>query len=424
MMKRLILFFLLVALAAGAQKMTLYCATAGDIHDAVNVAFVTPFEKENPNVRLEWVPINVTDASTMAMDARIASGLPVHFYYDYMSRVAKYAIPKSAGGSIAALDLSKYIKDLDGYLPGWLESYNRDGQLAVPVTMHIIAQQINLSLLEKVGYALPRKDRWSLAEFEKMAGKVKAAKIPDTWPTLMFAENRSGDWMYMDWFASFGAPIFKDGKLALKPTDIKGLQVFKYWKWLQTMGYIPPEAAMMNDDHAIAYRDEGRLAAMGNRGVDVDLVSKTLVEQGILREAPKTVLYPYPRAPGVEKAPVLTSFELAMAFDSGKEAENAAAARLVWYFSNTAAQQKICDAGAKYPSRRGVKPLADQYWNNAYALMVEQGTLDVGQMHQGYDAIRGAMYPQLQKMFSGKASPAEAYVNYLAELQKVLDATR
>jgi hypothetical protein len=34
------------------------------------------------------------------------------------------------------------------------------------------------------------------------------------------------------------------------------------------------------------------------------------------------------------------------------------------------------------------------------------------------------MFPQLQRLFAGKATPMEAYVGYIAEVQRVLDATK
>ena len=86
---------------------------------------LAPFIEEYPNVKLSDVPLSVKDGTTVTMDMRIASGSPIHFYNDYFSRAGKYVIPKSAGGAIWALDLSKYWDDVDDFLPGVLPPAHR-----------------------------------------------------------------------------------------------------------------------------------------------------------------------------------------------------------------------------------------------------------------------------------------------------------
>ena len=77
------------------EAIKLFIAMGADIANPDYDYITQPFFVENPQVKFEWVPISVADASTIGMDARIASGLPVHFYHDYMSRAGKFAVPKT-----------------------------------------------------------------------------------------------------------------------------------------------------------------------------------------------------------------------------------------------------------------------------------------------------------------------------------------
>jgi len=415
-----------ISFAAGQQETegsTLFVALSYDIenHDYA----IQPFLAENPQLKLEWVPINIADASTIGMDARIASGLPVHFYYDYMSRAGKYAIPKTQENqAIWALDLSQYIDDLDDYRPGVLDPFWKDGKIyTLPNASLIVGQMLNLSVMEKAGYKPPSAEDWTLEEFLKCAEKTKAAAIPDTYATLMFAENRSGDWMYMGWLATFGARLFETGDSSKTIIDsAEGLQVFEFWKSLQDKGYIPYDAAVMNDDHAIEYQTAGRLAVMGNRAADYNNpeYQQSLIDAGIIEEPYQSALYPYPKGPGIEKTPLVTSYELSVAFDVGTEEEKAAAARLVWYFTNTATQTWEATENFKFPTRKSVKDVDQAWWKDTKALLVANGALDVGGNLGCYDEIRGTMFPQLQKLFTSKATPAEALQAYAETLNTIL----
>ena len=415
------------AFAGGQEEagtIKLFIALGADIASPTYDTRRQPFLAENPHVELEWVPINVADASTIGMDARIASGLPIHFYHDYMSRAGKFAVPKTEEDqAIWALDLSKYIDDLDDYRPGVLDTLWKDGKIyAVPNGTLIVGQRLNLTVMENAGYKPPPAEGWTLEEFTKCAQKTKAAQIPDTYATLMFAENRSGDWMYMGWLASLGARLFDGGDYSKTIIDSpEGLKVFNFWKALQDTGFIPYDAAMMNDDHAIEYRNAGRLGVMGDRAGDVNnpVYQQQLVDAGMIEEPYKTAFYPYPKGPTVEKVPLFTSYELSVAFDTGTEEEKVMAARLVWHQTNTVAQSFLCNVN-KLSTRKSVTGLDQVWWREVNALVAANGVMDVGGHLGCYNEIRGAMFPVLQALFMDKASPAEAVKLYADVLNKIL----
>ena len=451
-MKKLLLFICMFVLLGGlvwsdgkaeedkdtAEPIELFLAKPGNFEGPIWDAILEPFRKEYPDVILNHVPINVTDATAVTMDSRIAADMPVHFYSDYFSRTVGYLIPKSRGEKIWALDLSKYWpqEEIDDFLPGILDPYWIDGELlATPEPIMMVAQRINLTLCEKVGYELPPPEDWTIVEFLKMCEAIKKAEIPESYGTLMFAENRSGDWMYMGWLSSFGAKLFEGGDYSKTVINTPaGMKLFTFWKMLQLEGYIPFEAAILNDDHMIYSRVAGLLGAAGGRNgwVEDPAYQQSLVDQGIIDKPYTTAFYPYPKVPGVNKVPVIATYTLHVAFGSEDEEINKIVARFA-YHMNSAATQRIWTYGIRpehmgsrgIPSRLSVPPPFDegedmQWWIDAQAIMQENGVLDVGGSLSVYGDIRGSLFPVLQKLYTDKATPQEALDLYEAALNEVL----
>jgi len=391
-----------------------------------------PFRAKHPNVKLVDVPLSVKDATTVTMDMRIASGSPIHFYNDYFSRAGKYVIPKSAGGAIWALDLSKYWDDVDDFLPGTLDPYWIDGELlGTPLPNMVVGQVLNLTIMEKSGYVPPPAAEWTLEEYYTALRKVKAADLPDVFPTMMFSKSRSGDWHYMGYFSTFGAEIFANNDYSKSAVNTPaGLKVFQHWKDLQDEGLIPYEAAMLGDSDYIPLRTAGKLAISGSRfGTplqDYPALIASYLEQGVFEEPYEVAQYNYPRAPGVDKVPLLTQWNVNVAFGSEDEEINELVAELAWYANNTRAQLFYIKNSKNFVTRKsaGAPPFEEgesmQWWLDVKQALVDNGAMDVGGSLPVYGDLRGALFPQLQKMFSGKVTPQEALDLYEAALNEVV----
>jgi hypothetical protein len=72
---------------------------------------VEGFKAEFPDVEVDVKIVDLSDGSTLTMDAMLAAGTPPNVYSDYMGRVSKYIDPA------IALDLGQYHDDLDDYKP-------------------------------------------------------------------------------------------------------------------------------------------------------------------------------------------------------------------------------------------------------------------------------------------------------------------
>jgi len=387
-------------------------------------AWIAPFVAAHPDVKITEVPVDVQGATTITMDNRIKSGLPINAYVDYYSRAGKYTVHPV----IKALDLAKYWPkaDVDAFLPGTLDPYWIDGKLtAAPYAQMVVGMQINKTILKKAGYTLPAPEDWTMDEFLKMCAAVKKAKIPNTWATEMFAENRSGDWMYMGWVPAFGAELFANGYDKTTINSPEGLKLFEFWKMLQDKGYIPEEAAMMNDDNMIYDREAGLLAAAGARLGDYNNAEamRGKIDQGIVTEPFESVYYPYPRS-GDKMVPVLGTTTLVVGFDSGDEYINSLTAELLGCIVGKRAQEMFCQqpTSAVVPSRSDVDHgHTEQWFKDAQAIINQAGYFDVGGSLPVYNEIRGALFPQLQLLFTGEATPKEALELYEKALNDTLD---
>jgi len=431
-MKRLILFIGMFALLGGLmfaagdkepEGVELFIAGYPfEIPD--NARWIAPFVSAHPDVKLTEVMVNVDGATTISMDNRIKSGLPVNGYVDYFSRAGKY----TAHPVLKALDLSKYWpkSEVDAFIPSTVAPYWIDGKLtAAPFGQLVVGMRINKTILEKAGYVLPAPDDWTIEEYLKMCEAVKQADIPDTWATMMFAENRSGDWHYMGWFPAFGAELFADGYDYTTVNSPEGLKVFEFWKMLQDEGYIPEEAAMLNDDHIIAAREGGLLATAGCRLADYNNpeILQSLIDQGALDEPFESVYYPFPRS-GDTMVPVLGSTTIVVGFDSGDEYINSLTAELLGYMVGKEASELYgrLPGSASIPSRKDVDHgHTEQWFTDAQGIISKAGFFDVGGSLAVYNEIRACLFPQLQLLFTGEATPQEALDLYEKALNETLD---
>ena len=80
-------------------------------------------KKDYPNVKVKWLTLDLSDGSTLTMDALLAAGTPPNVYVDSMVRASKYMVPEYA------LPLDNYIRDLDKYYPSSLEMFRVNGKL-------------------------------------------------------------------------------------------------------------------------------------------------------------------------------------------------------------------------------------------------------------------------------------------------------
>jgi len=376
-------------------------------------SWISAFEQETGAVVVN-ISADISAGSTVTMDVLLAAKTPPHIYNDFTGRSSKFMVTE--GDVWTALDLSQYIDDLDDYFPGILATVTRDGKvIGLPQGTPAQGMAVNLDILKEAGYAL--KTPWTADDFKDMC---KAVSRIGKYGTSLFAANPSGDYVWMNWFAAFGAKMYTDGDYSKTTINSpEGVATFRYWKELLDAGYMVPESAVITDDDYVQLFITNKIAAGGFRSGWVHYYTGQAIKQGLIREGANVAIVEFPRGPGVTGVPSIGTGNTVVVRDSGDEEINRLASRLAWYITNTQAQ---LDNLNNFPTRKSVKhpPNDDVLWNSVAEIVNKYGMMDVGYTLPQYYETRGAGFPILQGLLQGKLSPEEAAKKYADTVNEIL----
>jgi ABC-type glycerol-3-phosphate transport system substrate-binding protein len=302
-MKRfLIPILLIVAVSCFAAPTTIKVLYGGYL-DANNCQVAKElFALKFHDIVIDSVPVDMSDGSTLTMDAMTAAGTTPDVYVDFMGRVSKYITPEFA------FDLGPYIQQKDDFLPGILDMTTRNGKLlglSFPSSAQGMA--INMKLAKAIGATEASFKNWTIADFLAMAKKVKALNN-GSYMTGLFAGNQSGDYLWMNWMASFGARMYGPGDYSKTIINTPaGLQFFTFLKDLVTQGYAQSNAAVLTDDDYALFWAQGKYLATGWFPAWVAPYFKAVKEQKLPGADFDTIFVAFPKGPNVTKVPAAGS---------------------------------------------------------------------------------------------------------------------
>jgi ABC-type glycerol-3-phosphate transport system substrate-binding protein len=269
---------------------------------------------------------------------------------------------------------------------------------------------INLDLLADVGYTLPSAENWTIAEFLKMAEKVKNKYDGEKFGTGMFAANQSGDYLINNWFASFGVQYYADGYDYTTIKETGGTKVYEFFQLLVANGYIPDHAGQLSDDDYVMQWARGELAATAFFEGWTEPYFKSAAEQGYDRF--DYVFYPFPKAEGVDKVPTYFMNATLVVYDSGDKEIDTIAAKLAQYMNSVEIQENASLQNV-LPTRKDARNLSTNIHNvEISTIAMNNGFFDVGLTNPTFPIIRPLHYPILQKVLSGDFTPEEAITAY------------
>jgi len=414
-MKRLFVVMIAFLMVFGLSAQTITVLHSGDTKFISTTHFTKVEEllrKDYPNVKVLWNKIDMSDGSTLTMDAMLAAGEAPNIYLDTAVRISKYMVPEYA------LPLNNLIRDLNKFIPGCLDSYYINGKLlGVPVTGSGQGMAINLDMMKEIGFTV--KDDWTVSDFLKMAELVKQKYGGKKWATGMFAQNQSGDYLINNWFASFGVKWYENGNYN-KTTIAKngGAKVYEFYQLLNNKGYIPPNSATLNDDDYVIQWAKGDLAATAFFESWVKSYFETVVKQGLIDKPFEYKFVPFPRADGVSKVGTYYSGSVAVVHKTGTKTDEVAA-RLVEYLNNYDTEKLfsleigiVADkAGVPYPLNPRVAEVAK--------IIADNGIHDFGLTDRRFTERRSLQFPILQQVLNNKLTPEEAIKKFETALNSV-----
>lgn len=366
--------------------------------------------KDYPKAKITWSKIDLSDGSTLTMDAMLAAGTAPNVYIDTMVRASKYMVADFA------LPLDGQIRDLNKYNPGVLDPYRKDGKLlALPVPGGAQAMCINLDIMADIGYTVPAN--WTIQDFKAMADLVKAKYAGTKWATGMFAANQSGDYLINAWYATFGVNWYAGSYDMAKVADNGGDRVYEWYQTMARNEWIPPNAATLNDDDYAAQWYRGQLAATAFFPNWTAGYFKTAEAEGL--KPFNYTFVPFPRAEGVTKVPTYNSNGAMVVHKTGTDAD-IVAARLVEYINSARLQGELAKVAQVIPNRSDATAQpTDPHVQEVVAIVREQGLQDVGITDSRFTERRSLQFPILQQILTFKMTPKDGISLFQQKLTAV-----
>ena len=370
-------------------------------------------KKDFPDVKITWAKIDLSDGSTLTMDAMLAAGTPPNLYIDSMVRASKYMVPEYA------LPLDKYVRDLNKYNPGVLDPYKKNGKLlALPGPGSAQGMLINLNIMREIGYSVPKN--WTIADFLSMAEMVKNYYGGKKFATGMFAANQSGDYLINGWFPAFGVSFYKPGNYDKSIiADTGGAKVYSFFQKLIKSGYIRSSSATRNDDDYCVDWQSGNLAATAFFEDWTKPYFKSAITQKQIEKPFDYIFVPFPRAPGVAKVPTYYANWAMVIYNSGT-VKDAVTARLAEYINSGIIQGEMAKLVSIIPNRSDATAgPSDPHIKQIMAIVAENGLQDVGITDPRFTERRALQFPILQQVLNLKITPEEAIKLYQKKLSSV-----
>lgn len=411
-MKKILMCLFLMVIALGASAQTITVLHSGDTKFGDTSHFTIAenlLKKDFPNAKVEWMKIDLTDGSSITMDAMLAAGEAPNIYLDTTVRASKYAVPEYA------LPLNGLVRDLDKYTD--LSAYTRNGKvLSVPVSGSAQGMAINLDIMKDIGFTV--KPDWTINDFLKMAELVKVRYGGKKFATGMFAANQSGDYLINNWFASFGVNWYEGNYDKSVVAKNGGAKVYEFYQLLAKQGYIPPNSATLTDDDYVIQWAKGDLAATAFFPSWTKPYFDTVIQQKMIDKPFNYVFMPFPRAPGVSKVGTYYSGSIAIVHKTGTEKDKIAA-RLVEYLSTDELENLFAKNVGLIPDKKGLAMPSDPYVAQIGKIIADNGYQDVGLMDRRFTERRALQFPILQQVLNFKLTPKEAIEKFEKALSGV-----
>ena len=333
------------------------------------------------------VNVNSPNDTTERLDMLISADRMPNVYWAYGGRAGIYASAPDK-----TLPLNDYIdqETIDKFYPSYIEMFSRDGNLyGLPCTSWATVGSVNGDILDRAnGRGILDDGILTYDELAEVTRKLRADGS-EYYASGLFAAETGGDYyLYTFWLAGHGAVLYNtDGSIGLNsPEGIEALTLMKDW---YDEGLLPFGAAGLKDtDYTGQYIASDNTVAISHTpsdGATWNFVP--IIMQGV-------------RKLSVDKSPVASGIQVVVAFNTGTNAEKAAAAELVKLISSAKYQQIRVDAG-RFPSRFDVDTsnIAECY-QIGIQNMADNGVFNMGLGTRHYVAMRFLWQTMIQSILT------------------------
>jgi len=382
------------------------------------------------NVTIEWIK------KSKEVEGAIGEGaLKAHVFMSTPGGVGKFLVPdtpanRERGANLMALELTdEYIENIGDYKDGVLDIYYREGQLlALPVAIAYNAMNLNLTLAEDVGFNVPGRNYLTTDEFLKFAELIKKRGPKGSYGTSIYAGNGGSQGANVNWFAGFGVNLFENGDWTKTTVNTPAaVKAFEFLKTIYDNGYTPPETLVLDDDDSLQFWARGQIGLHWSRAGGMIGMPDGAVEQGFLKERFDSVFMSWPKAPGVDKAPITFGGAAGLVLKSGDYETDRMAAALLDYMTGALAQTMTIKDGGNYASRKSpaypLNCVADQgcvFSKQVLDVADTNGLYDLGYTTLVHGAIMESWLKVFQGVLKGDITPRKAVDIWEDEINDVL----
>lgn len=263
---------------------------------------------------------------------------------------------------------------------------------------------------------------WTLADYEKVLITLKTDlpknKYSNAYPMALYALNNQADTWNLAYLRMFGNEFFDDkGNLTIG--DAKGAKAAEWLKKVYDDGLTNPGAESVSSNDANAMFQNQQLAISFTNSVLFNN-TKADMESG---KAPKFDMR-LANIPSESGDPLTFTYVTGAAvFNTKDETRMKVSKDFVKFFSSDPGLVKASKNGVPVRSSvaeefKGEKPFFAAYDDNAEYMFNFTGNVP------GYSQLRQVLYPELQALYTGEKTPAEAMKDYQKNGNKVIDEAK
>lgn len=384
---------------------------------------VPEWNKLYPNIKIN-VEIIPFDGINEKITTAIASSTAPNLLFDTPVRTLAYA----QMGALATLDDVIPAKDLEQIKknPDVMKMVSVNNSIVtMPYSATVSALILNKSLWKDAGAEnlLPQDEyrTWTPEQF-KAALKAVANKDKGVYGMTMFALNEQGDQLYNNAMVAFGAKLFNDDYTKFTAGDSPAAeQALSFFNSLVSEGLVHPHPETLSAVNALDYwkqRKNGMIVAGTSHA---DLVRNGLKDGSVI--GPHEYMYVNYPSPTKGQSALKMEFGFGVVFKN-KDALKDKWAKKFLYWSQT--QNPIYSEATKAFNPFGEAPSWTkddpelQFLFKLTTKSKDWPVVDPGWGIKGYPEMRAAMFPEMQRMFIGDATPKQTVDNISKKLNDII----
>lgn len=377
--------------------------------------FEKEYDKEKVNIKVEVIAADQRDE---LLNVNLNGGTPPDIFFESVFAMGDYAhrgalvplndiVDEDSKKDIAASYWDNVTFGEDIYFYPYSQS---------PGTLNYNADMFKEAGLEKYIGDENEIKTWTLDEYNEILKELKAnLSGSNSYAMGLYGLNNQGDTWNLAYLRMFGNEFFdKDGKIVLD--DENGVKAAEWMEDVYKKGYTNPGAESVSSNDTNAMYQNQQLAISFTNPI-LFMNAKADMESGKVKKFDSRLA----NIPSESGDPLTFTYVTGAAvFNTDDEKRIQVSKDFVKFISTD--EELVKSSKNAVPVRTSVveeykaeNPLFEAYAENAQYVFNFTGNVP------GYSQLRQVLYPELQALFTGAKTPAEAVQSYQEKGNKVIE---